>query len=307
MELQHFVQLVRNRKKTIVAIMAIFLVIGAVVIFSQRFKYSSSSQVLVVQEYNRTVDAYTASKSSEYLSSVLANVITSNSFFTKVKEAGFGIDTDYFGTEAKDEMKTWQETVSAKSLNDSGIIAISVYHPDRAQAEKIVRSINYVLMTQHTAYHGSGDSVKIRLIDQPITSKFPVKPNIPLTVVLAIGLGFVTSLVYIYLLSDPQPSFAPHHQMTAHGVHPNQPLPRPSAHRAPPHRQPTQAEIRGQRPEEAVAYFDGGAYQPPVVTPYGTYAQVAVSEEEEEGGYLDDTDLTAEELIRHGNMRNVLD
>ncbi len=305
MELQHVVQLVRKRKKAIAAIMALFLVIGAVVVFAQRFKYSSTSQVLVVQEYNRTVDAYTASKSSEYLSSVLANVITSNSFFTKVKEAGFGIDTDYFGSEAKDEMEMWQETVSAKSINDSGIISISVYHPDRAQAEKIVRAINHVLMTQHTAYHGSGDSVKIRLIDQPITSKLPVKPNIPLTAALAIGLGFVTSLVYIYLMSD----------MYALGsaqplLHSRPPRPHPSAYPAMRHERPAPArtEVRGQHPAQAVAYLDGETFQPPVATPYGNYTQVAVPEEiEEEGGYFDENETTVEELVRHGNMRNVLD
>lgn len=203
MELHDFINLVARKRKTVFGIIALFIILGAGIIAVQRFKYSSKSQLLVVQEYNRTVDAYTASKSNEYLSSVLANVVVSNSFFTKVTEAGFNINTGYFGDNTKDQMKEWNRTVTAKSINDSGIISIVVYHPDRSQAEKIDRAINHVLMTQNTAYHGSGDAVKVRLIDQPITSTLPVKPNILLTIGLAIALGFVTSLIYIYLAPTP--------------------------------------------------------------------------------------------------------
>lgn len=207
MELHDFINLVARKRKTVFGIVAIFIILGAGIIIAQRFKYSSKSQLLVVQEYDRTVDAYTASKSNEYLSSVLANVVTSNSFFTKVMESGFDINQDYFGSNNKDQMKEWNRTVTAKSINDSGIISITVYHPDRSQAEKIDRAINHVLMTQNTAYHGAGDAVKVRLIDQPITSTLPVKPNIILIIGLAIALGFITSLIYIYLLPNQPASY----------------------------------------------------------------------------------------------------
>jgi uncharacterized protein involved in exopolysaccharide biosynthesis len=80
MEFNDFIQLIARKRKTILGVIALFIVIGAGVIAVQRFKYSSKSQLLVVQEYNQTVDAYTASKSNEYLSSVLASVVVSNSF-----------------------------------------------------------------------------------------------------------------------------------------------------------------------------------------------------------------------------------
>jgi uncharacterized protein involved in exopolysaccharide biosynthesis len=209
MELNDFLNLVALKRKTIFGIIAIFLILGVGVIAVQRFKYSSSSQLLVVQEYSQNIDAYTASKSNEYLSSVLASVITSNSFFSKVLEAGFDIDANYFGNTPKDQMEQWTKTVTAKNINDSGIISISVYHPNREQADKINRAINYVLMTQNTAYHGSGDAVKVRLIDQPITSTYPVKPDILLTLGLAIALGFLTSLIYVYL--TPLTNLPNHH------------------------------------------------------------------------------------------------
>lgn len=200
MEFNDFINLVARKRKTVYGIIALFILLGVGVIAVQRFKYSSKSQLLVVQEYNRSVDAYTASKSNEYLSSVLANVVTSNSFFTKVMESGFSINQGYFGDNTKDQMREWDRTVTAKSINDSGIIAITVYHPNRNQAEQIDRAINFVLMTQNTAYHGSGDAVKVRLIDQPISSTWPVRPNVFLIISIAVLLGFLTSLVYLYLI-----------------------------------------------------------------------------------------------------------
>lgn len=84
MELQNFLQLVQRKRKIIFGIVALFLIVAAVAVAFQPFKYSSQSQLLVIQErQGMVVDAYTASKSSEHLSRVLASVVTSNSFLQK--------------------------------------------------------------------------------------------------------------------------------------------------------------------------------------------------------------------------------
>jgi len=275
MELHDFINLVARKRKTIFGIIAIFILLGIGVIAVQRFKYSSKSQLLVVQEYNQSVDAYTASKSNEYLSSVLANVVSSNSFFTKVLESGFEIDASYFGDNPKDQMKQWQKTVNAKSINDSGIIAINAYHPNRDQAEKIDRAINYVLMTQNTAYHGSGDSVKVRLIDQPITSSFPVKPNIFLTLGIAIALGFIAGLIYVYL-TPPTKLPSPHY----YGQHAK-------------HVQTEHATGTNNYDNFTMETFDSLALDNDLIG---------------EGGYNDEIEnrISVEDLARQANMRNVL-
>jgi capsular polysaccharide biosynthesis protein len=112
----------------------------------------------------------------------------------------------------KDQIKEWGKTVSAKHVNDTGIIAITVYHPNQTEAEKIAAAVNYVLMTQHSAYDGGGDTVKVRLIDQPVTSKYPVQPNVVLIGSLALILGLITSLIYVYLFADanmPKQNYSP--------------------------------------------------------------------------------------------------
>lgn len=315
MEFHHFFKLVGQKRKTVYGIIALFLLAAVVIIAVQRFRYSSESQLLIVQQQT-AADAYTASKSSEYLSRTLASVVTSNSFYNKVMETSFGINSGYFGTTPKEQMKEWERTVSARSINDSGAIAVTVYHPSRLEAEKIVRAVNYVLMTQHTAYHGQGDSVKIRLIDQPVTSSFPVRPNIALIAGLALALGLVCGLMYVYVST--------HTQLSAHEIlpFPTAPAPHPfapDAYRYDENSEPVSglapyypaANVHGQPPEEAVAHLHGQhrsqapAPQSVDISPYGHHAKVSYHPpESEEAPEYQPQD--PEDIRLRGNMRNII-
>ena len=82
------------------------------------------------------------------------------------------------------------------------MIAIDVYHTDRAQAEEIAKAVAYVLETSHAQYHGFGNSVTIKEIDRPITSNYPVKPNVVLNFSLAIVFAILFFLCYIYLFPE---------------------------------------------------------------------------------------------------------
>lgn len=201
MELKEFILLAARKKLTIFFLLIIFLTLAIILSIIQPFKYGASSQVLVIQNFTNP-DPYLTSKSTEYLSNILAKVIYSNSFFTNVLDAGYFIDKNYFGQTVKAQMKNWKKTVSAKAVNDSGIISLNVYHTDRAQAELITRAVIYALQTKHGLYHGGSDNVSVKIIDEPIISAYPVKPNLILNFSLALVLGLIFSLVYVYLFPE---------------------------------------------------------------------------------------------------------
>lgn len=202
MEVKQFLFTVNRKKGAIFLIIVIFLVTTAIFTFSQPLKYEANSKLLLVQNFGSAVDPYTASKSNEYLSDILASVTTSDYFFRDVMNAGFNIDQSYFPERADKKIKMWQKTVSAKSINDTGIIAISVYHPDKYQLEQIARAVNYVLKTKNSQYHGGGDRVSVKTIDEPIISNWPTKPNVFLNFGLAMILGLVFGLNYVYLFPE---------------------------------------------------------------------------------------------------------
>lgn len=307
MELNAFLKLLVAKRQTLYGVIALFLVVAALIIAFQPFKYSSKAQLLVVQESSTTIDAYTASKSSEYLSGVLASVVTSNSFYTKVMESGFGVNADYFGDTPKEQMKAWEKTVSAKSVGDSGIIVVTVYHPDRAEAEKILRAVNFVFMTQHSSYHGSGNTVKVRLIDQPVTSAFPVQPNIPLIAGLALLMGALSGMLYIYLLNEN--AAIEHYSLKSQAAGARLPSRiHHSEHGRQPHNH-TNGRVRGQAPAEAVAIINDNSaidfyYEAPVAqSPYGHHSVVSL-----ENNFVDEPSSEAPPEVGrlHGDMRRLL-
>ncbi|MBI4779632.1 hypothetical protein HY797_04250 [Candidatus Falkowbacteria bacterium] len=201
MEFNDYLSLIFKRKGTVALFVFIFVILAIILSLIQPFKYGSSSQVLVIQNSGNP-DPYLTSKSTEYLSNILAKVVYSNSFFENVLDSGYYVDKNYFGETIKDQMKVWLKTVSAKAVNDSGIISLAVYHTDRSQAELINRAVAYTLQTKHGLYHGGGENVSIKVIDEPITGNYPVQPNLILNFGLALVLGLVFSLAYIYLFPE---------------------------------------------------------------------------------------------------------
>ena len=202
MELYDFAKLISNKKKTIFSIVFTVLVLVLMVNFVLPKKYGSEMQVLIIQNNLNNTDPYLVSKSSEHLGNIFTKVIYSGSFYQKVLDSGFGVDEVYFGKTFKDQLKKWSNTISVRNIEDTGILHIAAVHSDRDQAELIVESISYNLKTYHTEYHGSGENVIVKVINEPVTSNFPVKPNMFINVIAGIVFSLFFSFMYIYLFPD---------------------------------------------------------------------------------------------------------
>ena len=202
MELSAFINLIKIKKQTIVSVMLLFLILAIIFTAVQPFEYGSESKLLIVQNFPISADPYIISKSNEFLSAILAEIVVSNSFFHEVMNSGFNIEKNYFAGNTKKQMKKWQRTARAKAINDTGIISVNVFHKDKYQTEQIARAIGYALKTKHSLYHGGGDNVIVKTIDRPIISNWQVKPNIILNLALGIISGLIIGLCYIYLFPE---------------------------------------------------------------------------------------------------------
>lgn len=203
MNLIYFWQSIKSQKTVIGIFIMVFFVLGAGLTLVQPLKYSSSLRLLVVQDASNVAgDPYAMARSNEYLSDVLSKVTYSTSFYNRAVSAGFNIDRAYFGNTNKKISKNWNKTIEVKKINNTGIISITAYHSNREQAEKIARAVGYVLITQNSNYHGLGNKVSLKLLDEPITSTWPVKPNLLLNTVLSLFLGLVFGVAYVYLTAE---------------------------------------------------------------------------------------------------------
>ena len=67
---------------------------------------------------------------------------------------------------------------------------VSAYATDNQKAEQIVRAVAEVMISRVDTYT-SGSNVEIRLIDNPLNSRFPVRPNIPVNTMVGLVVGIV--------------------------------------------------------------------------------------------------------------------
>lgn len=197
-ELNIFWKNIRKNWSNLFIIVFVVILITAIFTFSQPLKYESSTKLLIVQEYNAEVDPYAASRSTQYLSNLLAQVIQSTSFFEEVMATGFNIEDD-FGSNPGKRIKNWNKTVKANAISDSGIIIVNVYHEDVNQADQIAQAVSYVMKAKNSLYHGWGNRVSVRTIERPINSQWPVKPNILFNFVFSIAFGLIVGAGFIYL------------------------------------------------------------------------------------------------------------
>lgn len=202
MDLRDFIKNIKGLQRRFWLIVASVFLLGFIYTVVQPLKFGATSQLLILQNSSAQVDSYAMSRSNEYLSTTLASVITTNSFYNEVMNAGFNIDQNYFGTDARGRKKTWENAIEAKALADSGVLEVSVYHTDRYQLDQLAQAVNQVLRTKHGLYHGGGSSVYVRVINDPIASTWPVKPNVVVNLIGGLFVGILLGLIYVYLFGE---------------------------------------------------------------------------------------------------------
>jgi capsular polysaccharide biosynthesis protein len=202
MTLHDFIKLIFKKKQTFISVLFIFLLIAGSAILIQRPKYGADSKILTLHTYEGVVDPYVSARSNDYLSGLFSRIIYSNSFLDKVLDSDFTIDKDYFKGSDSKKIKLWAKTIKAKSIAETGIMELEVYHPDKVQAEQISRAVIFTLQTNHSLYHGFGSDVQIKELDSPTASTYPVKPDVILILVLAAALALGMSTFYIYIFPE---------------------------------------------------------------------------------------------------------
>lgn len=181
----------------------------------ETLKYSSQIRMLIIQPAALNVDPYTAIRSAEQVGNNLAQVVYTTDFFQKVTNStntNFAIDPTYFPDNDAKRRKLWSKMVSVKVENGTGLLNITVYHPNKEQATSIAQAIAYVMTTEGANYVG-GTALQIRLVDEPLVSRWPVKPNIPVNGFTGLALGALFGVAFV-ILTDKSRKYLVEHPPT---------------------------------------------------------------------------------------------
>ncbi|KKR08127.1 MAG: hypothetical protein UT32_C0003G0003 [Parcubacteria group bacterium GW2011_GWC2_39_14] len=189
------------RKILIVALIVVF--VSLVYSLVQPFLYRATVSILVLQKSSFSIDAYSASKSEERIANKLAQVVYSSSFMKNVVTSGYYINESYFPTDEYQRRKKWSETVEASVPTGLSKLTFSIYHTDPNQALQIAQAIAYTITSDKKEYIGIED-VDLKVLDTPLVSKYPVRPNILVNILLGIVLGIIFGIAYVVLSYDSQ-------------------------------------------------------------------------------------------------------
>ncbi len=174
-----------------------FAVLGAFLAFSLSFlrplEYSSTVRLLIIQRGNVPGDAYNAIKSVEGISETLSQVVTTSSFFDKVL-ANEGIDRRPFRGDERKKRKKWQKTISAQVQRGTGFLDITIYHASVSQARELTNIISRILIAEGWQFVST--PIEVKMVDSPVVSRFPVRPNFLANALAGFMLGGIIALVY---------------------------------------------------------------------------------------------------------------
>jgi capsular polysaccharide biosynthesis protein len=197
----NYLRLIQYNWKKILLFGLLVMILAGALSFIEPLKYSTTVRFLVIQKSVLGLDPYTAVKSSERVAINLSEIIYTTSFFNKVLESDYNIETDYFETDEEKKRRQWSKMISASVEGGTGLLSISVYHPDRNQSLEIAQAVAATLSNQAREYVG-GD-VQVKLVDDPLPSRFPVKPNIPLNAFFGLFFGLVLGFIYVVWRAKP--------------------------------------------------------------------------------------------------------
>lgn len=158
--------------------------------------YRADTQLLIIPQTRSGVDPYTVVKSAERIGANIAQVVATNDFFTKVHaQPGHRIDWSRFeNVTERVKRKRWQKTVDASVVYGTGLLTVSAYSVVPDQAIQLADAAGSALVANGSEYVG-GDVI-IKIVNGPVATSFPVRPNLIVNVVA----GFVVGVVLTGLL-----------------------------------------------------------------------------------------------------------
>jgi len=180
-------------------IVALFSMLGLLLAligsFIRPLEYASSVRLLIVQKNTGTADAYSVLKSAESIGDNLSQVVYTSSFLDKVLDAKYTVNKNFFPRKEYDRRKKWSRMLQTQGARGTGFLKLTVFHPDKREANKISKAMASILIEEGWQYVGT--AMEMKLVDKPLESRFPARPNIFANSFFGFFFGACVGVMYI--------------------------------------------------------------------------------------------------------------
>lgn len=199
----NYFEIVSRDWRKLIVVGLIVVLLGLALTFVQPFLYRAAVSVYVVQKSSFSIDAYSASKSEERIANKLAQIIYSSTFMEQVMASGFRVDKDYLPSDEYKRRQKWAKMIEAVAPAGLSKLEIKVYHQEPEQALQFASAIAYILTSQKKEFIGIED-VDLKLLDSALVSKYPVRPNVFLNLLLSVFVGLVVGAGWVIATYNPR-------------------------------------------------------------------------------------------------------
>ncbi len=164
-------------------------------------QYSSTVRLLISQPASTSLDAYTVLKSNERIAQSLSQLLFTSTFFENILSQAEGVDSSYFPNDEFKRRQLWQQSVETGVEANSGLMTVTVYHPNREQARALVNAAAEELTKQAPNYFGF--SVRLQVIDRALDSRWFARPNFAANGVFGLSIGLLLGVAWV-LVQKPR-------------------------------------------------------------------------------------------------------
>ena len=188
---------IRNGFKVVIAVGLITSVLAAGATFLFPLQYRADAGILIISQSRYGVDPYTVAKSAERIGENLVQVMKTDDFYQKVHETeGYHVQWQVFDElTARKKRKAWQNDVQGAMVYGTGVLNISAYSTDATQAAALAGATADAMGSKGWQYVG-GD-VTLQVVNQPVVTDWPVRPNIAFNALLGAFLGVLGSAFFV--------------------------------------------------------------------------------------------------------------
>ncbi|MDD2766543.1 MAG: hypothetical protein PHH40_02110 [Candidatus Moranbacteria bacterium] len=171
----------------------LFALVGIVGTFVLQAPYQSSADFMISSTQDGQ-DYYTATRSAEYMSRVLGEILYAESFIDAVVETG-GIDANLLPKDKKNRLEKWSKMLEVKKNPELGFMKVVLSGSSEREVSRVSQAITIVLTEKSESLFGVGsDKVSVRLLSGPIIEANPSAYKLSLIALVGLVLGFFLTL-----------------------------------------------------------------------------------------------------------------
>jgi len=160
-------------------------------------QYSATSQVLLISRAGSGIDPYTQARSAGQIGNNLSEVMKTTDFYNKVfvSESATFDKSLWQNLTDRIQRKRWQKNVQASMVYNTSLMSIAAFSNTPIDAVALNQAVVDTVVGHGWEYIG-GD-VTLKVVNTPLASRFPVRPNIILNVILGFALGILLSGLWV--------------------------------------------------------------------------------------------------------------